>query len=97
MPIAELLGFAAQYGIAVVAVVACAFALWFMYKLQLGERQRILDSHEKERQSDRTQFQFERGQLMEIISKQHGEAMDVQRRNTEVLVELTTFIKAKLN
>lgn len=87
---------AAQYGIAAVAIVACAAALWMMYKFQNKERQALLDRHEAERRAEQERHQRERQALTELLSTQHTEAMEMSRQVVKVTTELTTYIRAKM-
>lgn len=98
-----MLGIAGQYGVAFVSIVACAAALWFMYKIQLKEREKILEGHAQERSADRIQFTQERAQLMQIITNQHAEMVavtreghDLTRRTGEIMTKLQTYIEARL-
>lgn len=92
-----LLETAAQYGIAAVAIVACASALWFMYKTQNKERQSILDRHEAERKTEQERHQRERQALTELLASQHTEAMEMSRQVVRVTTELSTYMRAKMN
>ena len=87
----------AQYGIGAMAVVACAVALWTMYKMQMKEREKTEEKHAEERQRDEERYQRERMSLADAIARQHAEAIDVTRRSTEVTTELITFLRAKIN